>query len=73
MENKNFDKDWWFKFLEQNKSFTETSVFKDAISEDLQKELNKGVLELLKMRFNRNDIHYGFRVYIDRQELTDNQ
>ena len=37
MENKNFDKDWWFKFLEKNKSFTETSVFKDAISEDLQK------------------------------------
>lgn len=73
MKNQNFNKDWWFKFLEKNRSFTETTVFKDVISENLLEELNKGVLELLKMRFNRNDIHYGFRVYVDGQELTDNQ
>ena len=45
MKTKNFTKDWWFSFIEKNLSFSETQVYKKAISEDTLDALNNGARE----------------------------
>lgn len=73
MKTKNFTKDWWFSFIEKNLSFSETQVYKKAISEDTLDALNKGAREMLRSRINRLDITNGFRLYIDDKELSDSE
>ena len=55
MKTKNFTKDWWFSFIEKNLSFSETQVYKKAISEDTLDALNNGAREMLRSRINRLD------------------
>lgn len=72
MDN-SFTKDWWFKFIEKNYSFSETKVYKNVFDKNLLKTLNEGVFEMLTSRINRLDINSGFRVYKDGIELNDSQ
>lgn len=71
MKNNNFTKDWWFKFIEKNISFSETQVYKNVFSEELTTTLTNGVHEMLQSRINRFDIDSGFRLYLEGKEVSD--
>jgi len=66
-----FTKEWWVNFLKKNQNFTETCVFKDAISPQMVEILHKGVMEVLRERLTHKQYNDGFRIYLDGVEQDD--
>ena len=66
-----FSSRWWDYFLVENKNFTESCIMKNCLNEELVQVLNNGVLEMLRERYRIQDVHRGFRVYIEGVEQND--
>lgn len=68
---KNFSSEFWKDFVKTNNDFSETCVIKDAIAPVMLDDLNEGIMELLRNRFQTKDVDQGFRVYIEGIEQKD--
>lgn len=64
---------WWDGFLDKTAGFTETTVIKDALSDNECGAMTAMVLKVIREVCLLKTNSYGFRVYLDSQKLNGSQ
>ncbi|MGM1431290.1 hypothetical protein ACS126_18695 [Sphingobacterium lactis] len=62
--HKNWDSEWWKKFLELSEDFTKTLVIRNVLTDAEVNQFNRWTLNALREVFLRQNTNYDFRLYI---------